>query len=199
MDLITPKLFNMNTLSKAGLLLSLPLALLAGGCGDGGGHKGDKDTAVLTTTNTPAAMNNGKDEEFVEDMLEDNANAMAWLRAGTRMGTDAQLKNGAAAMLTDHEELDRRFRDLAAVKSYQLDDMNRADSAIDAADDKRGAGWDDDWADKMKDIHEKMTNRLTNYSDDVRDADLKALINEVLPKMNNHLAMSRALNERTRD
>jgi predicted outer membrane protein len=188
----------MNILQRVCIFLSLPLALLpAVGCGDGNGHKDDRDTVAAAAAE--AGIYNEKDEEFVEDMLGDNAKAMAWLKAGAAMGTDAQLKKDAATMLTDHETMDRRFRELAATKSYRLDDVDKDDSTTDAADDRRGAGWDDDWAGKMKDLHEKMTGRMTDYSDDARDADLRALINEMMPGMNRRLTMSRALDERIRD
>ena len=187
----------MNILFRAGIVLAIPFFLVS--CGDDADHSevSDNVDAMVDSLRDDRAAD--KDEEFVEDVLEENTKAVAWLKAGSSMGTDAQLKKNAASMLADHEALGAKLRGIASSKAFDMDDLDDEDSTADATNDKRGADWDDDWADKMVSLHQKMMERLDDYADDTKDADIAAFINEARPRLAGHLEMSEALADRLKD
>ena len=149
------------------------------------------DTAVTTTTTTVETTN--KDADFVADVIKANAMELKMLAAGKTMGTDKQLRDNAKKMESDHKKLATTMMNYASDNGIAIDTSG---TDHDMADDKKGKEWDEDWAEKMVDEHQKTIDKFEDAKDDVRDSTLKNIITGTLPTLRAHLSMSKALKEK---
>lgn len=189
----------MRTIKLLAITCSLSAIALTA-CQRGGVHDGSGlDTSVH---NDPVYIENDKlrslagrkDEDFVTDVLEANAEEMAWLRAGQNMGTDAQLKANAAHMMADHEKMDKEMRTYASDKKIDISDVDT--SADVNLNEQKGREWDEEWADEVADMHEHLIKKFERAQDRVENAELKGMINKTLPTLRNHLNMANQLETR---
>lgn len=164
---------------------------------DGKGDHDMNDSTEVTDADMRLDNNNGmseRDQDFVTDVLEENAKEMAWLRAGMNMGTDAQLKADAQHMMTDHEKMDKDMKAYAAKKNIDLSNLDTT-VTVDLNESK-GNDWDEEWADEMEDKHEALVKKFEKAENKVHDAELKTMITSTLPTLRSHLDMARKLDDK---
>jgi putative membrane protein len=185
--------------SLTGKLIALAFigSMTLASCGDGDGNADNTDTMTTGEEMQAAAdtvqdaMNGDQDQRFVKDAVELNTKELAWIHAGIDHGTDADVKKHAKHMLPDHEKMGAEVSAYAAKKSMEVptvDVTNEVDM-----NDKKGRDWDKKWADKMVDDHEKAINRFENASANVKDPELKTMIDNTLPTLRSHLEMAKTL------
>ena len=126
-----------------------------------------------------------REEDFVLDVLETNAEEMAWLREGTRKGTHAEVKSQAQQMITEHEKLNQDLRSYANKKNFRLDDIDTTKTV--KLNEDAGNEWDEEWADEIGDRHRMMIRRFERAQTRVQDSELRDIIAKALPSMRSHL------------
>lgn len=187
----------MKVLSTVILALACPFLFSATGCNE---DRADRTGAVeridVALDNVQAGVVEMGDEEFVEDLLEQNVQLTAILYDGTKMSTDEGLKKVAQRMLADHEALGSRLRQLANAKSFQTDNVSESDSSMQRSNNLRGHDWDVEWTDVIIDRHQKMLNRIDDYSDDTKDTEILSFINDARLKLAKHLVAAEAMSTR---
>lgn len=138
------------------------------------------------------SMAGNPDEDFLEDAVELNTKELRALMMGQKMG-GAETKKHSTHMIADHKKLGADVKAYLAKKNLTLDGVDTADTKMDLADDKTGADWDKDFADLMVSDHEKTISRFEDAQDDVKDPELKAMIEKTLPTLRSHLTMAKEM------
>ncbi|HTM64777.1 MAG TPA: DUF4142 domain-containing protein [Flavipsychrobacter sp.] len=189
---------------------SFPLLLTAGmvvlfGCGDGSGSKIETKTDSLATrvesgvdnlgNKVDSLLNKNPDQNFLEDAVEANTKEIRALTLGQQKGS-AQVKSAATKMLSDHKKLGEAVKDYIGKNNITLSDVDTADTDNDLNSTAAGIDFDKAWADKMVDDHKKVINMFEDAQNDVKDAQLKSMITDALPKLRMHLEMSQTLQEK---
>jgi putative membrane protein len=189
---------------------SFPLLLTAGmvvlfGCGDGSGSKIENKTDSLATrvesgvdnlgNKVDSLLNKNPDQNFLEDAVEANTKEIRALTLGQQKGS-AQVKSAATKMLNDHKKLGEAVKDYIGKKNITLSDVDTADTDNDLNSTATGIDFDKAWADKMVDDHKKVISMFEDAQNDVKDAQLKSMITDALPKLRMHLEMSQTLQEK---
>lgn len=174
--------------------------LLLASCGSGENETNTTDSSTMVEDISAAADSAGDalrgnpDQNFIKDIVELNTKEIAWLKAGMSMGTDKDVKAHSKMMLADHEKMATEVTAYAASKSLEVPNVDTA-GEVDI-NEKKGADWDKKWADKMVEDHEKVINRFEDAEDDVKDAELKAMISKTLPTLRSHLEMAKTVKEK---
>lgn len=153
-----------------------------------------KEAADTAMTRMRNAVNGDPDSAFVARASILNQHEIKLLQAGSKMGTNKQLKDHAKMMLTDHNALAKKMSAFAAAKHYPKADEKVADD-MDDLKGKTGADWDKAWLNKMVDGHEDAIKTFENARNDVKDSELKALIDNTLPTLRHHLDMVTSLRD----
>jgi putative membrane protein len=189
---------------------SFPLLLTAGmvvlfGCGDGSGSKIENKTDSLATrvesgvdnlgNKVDSLLNKNPDQNFLEDAVEANTKEIRALTLGQQKGS-AQVKSAATKMLSDHKKLGEAVKDYIGKNNITLSDVDTADTDNDLNSTAAGIDFDKAWADKMVDDHKKVINMFEDAQNDVKDAQLKSMITDALPKLRMHLEVSQTLQEK---
>ena len=145
-----------------------------------------------------AVMGN-PDSNFVVKASTDNAMEIKVMQAGLSKGTSKELKAHAKMMLAAHRKLGDEIQAYADKRSFPLpmDDNGKADEAL-ALIDKNAAGtdWDKAWVNKIADAHRDAIKMFEKQADNTKDADLKALITEALPKFRSHYDMMKTMQDK---
>ncbi|MES2702763.1 MAG: DUF4142 domain-containing protein [Bacteroidota bacterium] len=139
------------------------------------------------------------DSDFVVKATIDNNMELKLLQAGVAKGADKDLKKHATMMIADHKKLGAKVAAYAKAKGYKLPDGDDGKSTEKLADiDKsaKGKEWDKEWTDDVLDAHESAVNLFERNSDNVKDAELKAMIDEALPTLRSHRDMMKEMDER---
>lgn len=119
-----------------------------------------------------------REENFTSDVIENNHEAMTFLREGINKSVDAELKSNAGKMLKDHEQLDKTLRDYAAKKNYTLEIDTAASITINKPE---GSIWDEEWADEVGDKTKDLARQFSRAEHWAETPELKAIVSRTLP------------------
>lgn len=179
----------------------LPLAVIMSlsftACEDAGNRDGgDGDTSELRdmSDGMQGDIRDYRQEDFVTDVIEANAEELAWIREGLSKGTDAELKQHAQHMLADHEKMRTDLLAYAQKHNYDLTglDTNRTVNNNKSA----GANWDEEWADEMVDMHRSTIRRFERAQKRIQEQELAGMITSTLPTLRSHLQMMEGLDNK---
>src|SRR5688500_9741580 len=105
------------------------------------GDNNFRDTANIGNENRSDNRSLDREEDFVSDVLEANAEELDWLREGVNKATDPQVKSMAQEMITEHEKMNDDIRNYASKQNFRLDDIDTVKTATLKED--RGTEWDE--------------------------------------------------------
>jgi len=154
-----------------------------------------KNAADTAVKDVKQMMSSNPDSDFVVKATNNNQNEIILLEAGIKMGTNKSLKEHAKMMLADHKKLGKQMQAYATAKNYPVN-VN-TDKAQDALKNMGAAGndWDKAWASKMVDGHKDNINSFEKASGDVKDPELKSMIDKAIPTFQSHLEMATTLRD----
>ena len=132
--------------------------------------------------------------KFITDAIEDNAEEIALLRMGVNNGTDPELKSHAQTMLNDHEKLHYTLLNYARTNNVDLSDVDTVRNIN--INENRGVEWDEEWADEVSDLHDRMIRRFERAEGRIQDATLKNELSTSLPLMKKHVQVTDSLEKR---
>ena len=159
-------------------------------CNDNG--TATRETGDTTSTGRSGIENRG--EDFISDVLQINAEEMAWIREGRNKATDQKLKTMAGEMMREHEEMEVDLRGYAEKRNLRIDDIDTSETV--RLNEKPGGEWDEEWADEVGDRHRQLIKRFERAQKRVDDAELKDIITRNLPALRSHLDSVRNLEAR---
>ena len=139
-------------------------------CNDSG--TATRETGDTTTTGRSGVENRG--EDFVSDVLQMNAEEMAWLREGRNKATDQKLKTMAGEMMREHEKMETDLKGYAQKRNFIIDDIDTSETV--RLNEKPGDDWDEEWADEVGDRHRQLIRRFERAQKRIDDTELKNII-----------------------
>jgi putative membrane protein len=178
---------------------AMGLMILLGACGNNNSGTSSTDSSTTKNDSTATAQNvqpqttKSPEQEFVNYAVPANTTEMIWLREGVEKSGNKDIKNHAKMMLKDHQQLDEKVKAYLTTKGTNL-----TVPAVDTTNavninDKKGKDWDKAWVDKMVDDHSNLLDKLKSSQKDVKDSSLLALINNTIPTVESHLAMTKTM------
>jgi putative membrane protein len=203
------------TISRyGGMALALAVCTTLGACNKrNNGYASNADTtttgaaattpAPLDTTAAGGAVANDTSKGAWTD-----ADIVAWLAAANngeisegklaeRKATNPAVKAFARRMVTDHTQMLKEGNALA--KKLNIDPMastngdvkdllkDNQDAVQDLTQKQAGKDFDEDYMEKQVDGHQTVVDKLNDLSGKTQNADLKALMQKALPKVQAHL------------
>jgi putative membrane protein len=165
-------------------------------------------------------MQNKQGQRASGEVSPEVANALATLhraneleiRAGKlaqkRGNTDA-VKDFGQTLVQDHQQADAKLTELAKQKGIDLKQSPSKDSAenaehkamkqrIDQLETMKGARFDATFSQIMADAHQKAVNTAQRAVAQTDDQEVRDLLNQLIPTLEDHLETARELTERFR-
>ncbi len=146
----------------------------------------------MTAAKAESMMSSNPDSDFVVKARLDNAMEIRLLQASIEKGTDKLLKTDAKSLITDHKKLGASLKAYAGKKSYILvdGDNGKADDELATLNKlNKGPDWDKEWGNALVSGHNKAIDLFGKARDNVKDSELKDMINDALPTLQAHLDM----------
>lgn len=157
------------------------------------------------STNEVKQEQAGTDTKTVEntsDFLVKAANGgMAEVEAGKigeQKATHKEVKDFAKMMVDDHTGANAEVKKLAAALNVTLPSAPSEDHQKDVTklNEKKPKDFDKDFMDQMVADHKKTIDLFKDASDDDMNADVKAFVNNTIPKLQAHLDAAEAIRKK---
>ena len=184
-------------------IFSLPLLLMAASCSETTEERIEERTdnafnsveAGMDRLEARVRRSTGNpDKDFAADAIEANSQELKALRLGEQRG-GPKVKQAVASMMPDHQQLGEQMKSYVTAKNMTFNDLDTARIDDDYEFNDTGADFDRKWAEEMVEDHEDVVELFEDAQDDVKDAELKTMITNTLPKLRQHLEMSRKLRD----
>jgi putative membrane protein len=142
----------------------------------------DNATASATTIDAESA-------DFFVKAADGGMAEVAAGKLAQEKSTNAQVKEFAGMMVTDHTGANTGLKELATKKNVTLPDTVSNDHKEAAADlaKKTGKDFDKAYMDMQVKDHKKTIDLFEKGSKDAKDAEVKSFIDATLPKLKAHL------------
>lgn len=126
------------------------------------------------------------------DMLEIEAGRLAQQR-----GENQAVKDFGQRMVTDHTQATERLQSLASQQNITLPDSMSQEhmDQLQNLRDKRGAEFDEEYADLMVSSHEEAVSLFEDGAEDLENTEVRNFASSTLPKLREHLQQARQLDE----
>jgi len=165
-----------------------------------GGRTTDAASPAVSHTNVAASMpaGNEKDAKFLSDLRLMNTYELQLMELILKKGNHRALKDVAQHMLEDHQKLNMRVTAYARSKMYgnDPDEQSKTIEKVNKWRQKKGGmEWDADIIEELIDVHKDGIDMLEDAISDVKDDELKTVMNDALPAMKMHLEMLEPLKE----
>ena len=151
-----------------------------------------RQDAKMTAAKAESMMSSNPDSDFVVKASLDNAMEIRLLQAGIDNGSGKLLKADAKSLITDHKRLGASLKAYAGKKGYILvnGDNGKADDELATLNKlNKGPDWDKELDTALVSGHHKAIDLFEKARDNVKDSELKDMINDALPTLQAHLDM----------
>ena len=144
---------------------------------------------------TASAQSVASDSAFMEHALADGMAEVQMGQLALEKSSDAQVKQLAQRIVTDHKKADRELRKLAVRKQVRLPATPTAEAQQKVASMRQmdGAAFDRAWAAAMVKDHTKAIDMFTTESQQAKDADVRKFAEATTPTLRTHLEMAQKL------
>lgn len=149
-----------------------------------------------TTTNGSTGIAVDKDDaKFATEAANAGMTEVAAGKVAAEKATNAQVKEFANMMVTDHTKVNEELMEIAKKKNITLPTAPDADHQKMLTDlsAKSGKDFDKAYVDAMVEGHKKVESMLEDASKNCKDADLMAFATKTLPAVKMHLAKIEAI------
>lgn len=157
-------------------------------------NPGNPDSATTGTNH------NNVDNYDANFLAEAAYGGMKEVHAGNvarKQGQAKEVKDLATMMVEDHTAMNVKVKALAAQKNVQLpDSLTTSDMEAIHENKKTGSAFDKEYTAQMVSDHEATIRKFEDAANNAKDPDVKALVNEALPKLRHHLEASRSAKQK---
>lgn len=139
-----------------------------------------------------------KDADFVAEAVAANYAEIAMSTLAAERSDNAQVKEVAQMLVTDHNKLLGELQSFATAKAITIpveaeDEGKRKLESLIKEDDMKD--FNKEWCNKMVDKHQNAISNYESRRDKTEDAELKAWIEQTLPHLRTHLDKLKACEE----
>lgn len=152
------------------------------------------------TTDAPPSGLGGGDQEIVMELHHANQKEISAARMAQERASSAAVKDYATNLIEEHSAADDKLIALARRKGMNEDKLRRPYDALPhgtlAMAKMRamsGAAFDREFTTRMVSNHQKTIDQVRASRGLVKDAELRALLDELLPKLQRHHERAHAL------
>jgi putative membrane protein len=142
-----------------------------------------------------------KDHKAMGKAFAANAATMELLRLIEQKGDDADLKNVAAELMTQHTRVEQELRALSARRGF-VEDREQMEKAMEKIEKWRekpgGQEWDADAAEELKDMYKDGMDMFDDERNKVSDPEVKNMMTSLLENERQYLATVDRLKEQTK-
>ena len=160
-------------------------------------QKADSANEQQRETMPENAVVDESSSSFVVDAANGGMAEVELGKLGQEKASSQKVKDFAKMMVEDHTGVNGEVKALAAKKNITLPadiTQDKKDKAADLSK-KTGKDFDKAYMDVMVDEHESTISMFEKKSNDVKDAEVKALIDGTLPKLKSHLDMAKTIRD----
>lgn len=187
-------------MKNAAVVLSA-LTLIIGACNNESKDSVEKADSTNASKMDSTNANNAPikaDEETSSFLVRAADGGMAEVQLGQmaqNKATNVKVKDFAAMMVRDHSNANDQVKALASQRNVTLPDSISADhkKKVDDLNKKTGKAFDKAYMDAMVNGHQDVEDLFEKSADKVNDTDVKAFINNTLPKIKMHLDTAKAI------
>lgn len=161
-------------------------------------NRSNRNSSNTSATGEQAGMAgamNSKDRDFLMDVAMDSMAEIELGRIAAQQGGSDAVKQFGQRMVDDHTKANTELMTLATSKGLTLptsiDDKHR--QGVTKLSAMSGADFDRAYAKMMLKDHEKVVSEFEKQSTRATDPDVKAFAGKMLPTLQEHLTMARAL------
>ena len=142
----------------------------------------DKKMDTASSSNTM----NEKDQAFLSDQVGGNYAEIKYTQLAQQKSKDAEIKDVAKFLETEHTNALNELKDLAAKKNVNVpsEEPQDAKDKYKMLSDKSAKDFDRTWVEELISKHEKSIAKLEGA--DISDPDLKTWVTNILPKLRIH-------------
>jgi putative membrane protein len=137
-----------------------------------------------------------QDRDFMENAIQGSYAEIEASKLALKKDSSPDVRKFANTMITDHGKMVEEARKLAQEKGYTPPDgpsvMQKGEATALKA--LSGGAFDASYVNRIGvAAHESTIKQFEEAASDVKDPDIKAMIQKTLPKLRDHLQMARAL------
>lgn len=165
-------------------------------CGDAGDADESNSDTAATTKNEAEDKNDSalatkaaeKDAQFVVDVVTANYGEVKLAQLAQQKSANAEIKDVAKMLETDHNAVLADLKSLAATKGITVptEESGEAKDKVKDLSDDKSSEFDKEWCETLMDNHKNSISKFENAANDLTDPDLKNFVNTVLPKLRTH-------------
>jgi len=142
-----------------------------------------------------------KDADFVAEAVAMNIAEIEAAKLATQRSTNAEVKDIARMLESEHTKALTELKALAQQKSItvpvEATDSDKKDLEKLSKEDRKD--FDKKWLEKMEDAHDKAINKFERRADHGEDADIKAFAAKMVPHLKMHRDKIDACQDRIKD
>ncbi|MCY1539165.1 hypothetical protein D9M68_747370 [compost metagenome] len=146
--------------------------------------KADMDTLV-----NPVMTVNENDADFAVKAADGGMAEVELGKLAQEMGSDTRVKDFGKMMVNDHSTVNEELKSIAGSKNISLPNEPSEENRKMKEDlmKKQGNDFDRAYIDEMVKGHKKTIKLFEDAQKDLKDPDLKALVDKTLPSLRTHL------------
>lgn len=166
-------------------------------CSDGKGKTEEsKEIAEEVNDKKFDTRANEKDAQFIVDASSGSYDEISIADVAMAKSSNADIKTLAQTLKDEHSSFITELNGLASNKNITVPAVASEDAgkAATKLSETKATDFDEDWLEKVKDMHEKSVKKYEDASNNCTDADIKNWATTTLPKIKHHLDM---INEAT--
>ncbi|MCX2573128.1 DUF4142 domain-containing protein [Pedobacter sandarakinus] len=155
-----------------------------------------KDTTMNAAATGGIAVDDA-DSKFATTAAVNGMAEVEMSKLALQKSTNAQVKEFATMMVTDHGNANAELTEIAKMKNITLPTTVDEDhqKKYDDLSKKTGADFDKDYVSAMMDGHKATLKLMEDEAKDAKDADLKAFASKTAPVVQGHLTMINKIND----
>lgn len=164
----------------------------------GGGNTGDETGGNVGGDANAGGTEMNMKTEFVREAADISMAEVQLANLAIQKASSQAVKDFAQQMLEDHSTANDQLKDLATGENITIPSAVSSDAQdnIDKLNKLSGTEFDKEYMDQMVKDHEKSVSDFEEASQNVSDPELKAWVDQTLPKLRNHLDMAQSIQRR---
>jgi putative membrane protein len=163
------------------------------------GSMDSMDHGQMSAADHDMMMKNAKPQMMLQALHMANLEEIKMGKMAEDKGTD-RVKSYAKTLEQDHSMADQKVKDLAQKKGWTLNDtpknekMQHHQQAMqERLENLKGPQFDRTFANMMANGHQRLIRMAQNWSQNATDQDVRSLLDQMMPKLQQHLQMAEQL------